>query len=71
MEEDEEGPYDFSVPIAFPDGESVEAQVNVRPYAIECLREANEHFQVVVFTASHQNYADPIIDYLDPNGDLI
>ena len=70
-EEEEGGSYDFSVPIAFPGGESVDAHVNVRPYALECLREANEHYQVVVFTASHRNYADPILDYLDPCGDLV
>lgn len=42
------------------------AGINIRPYALECLEEANKHFQVVVFTASQQTYADAILDYLDP-----
>jgi len=40
--------------------------VNIRPYIYECLEEALQHFQVVVFTASHQAYADAILDYIDP-----
>jgi Dullard-like phosphatase family protein len=57
--------------VTFPTGETVDAGINIRPYAIECLKEANKFFQVVVFTASHQSYADVVLDYLDPNHDLI
>ena len=60
------------IPITFPeDPEPVMAGVNIRPYARECLEAANKHFQVVVFTASEKDYADPIIDYLDPDHTLI
>ena len=63
---------DVIIPLKFSEEpEPVLAGVNIRPYAKECLKAANEHFQVVVFTASEQEYADPIIDYLDPDGDLI
>jgi len=51
--------------------EKAEAGIDVRPYAIECLREASKFFQIVVFTASHKSYADVVLDYLDPNHDLI
>mmetsp|Transcript_25359 Transcript_25359/g.25093 ORF Transcript_25359/g.25093 Transcript_25359/m.25093 type:complete len:102 (-) Transcript_25359:171-476(-) len=57
--------------VTFPTGETVDAGINIRPYAIECLKEANKYFQVVVFTASHQSYADVVLDYLDPNRELI
>ena len=30
--------------IAFPNGEIVQAGINVRPYALECLREANKKY---------------------------
>jgi len=42
--------------------------VNVRPYAKECLKEcAAIGYQVVIFTASHQTYADAILDtFIDP-----
>ena len=28
-------------------------------------------YEIIIFTASHQKYADPIIDYLDPKRDMI
>jgi CTD small phosphatase-like protein 2 len=62
---------DVVLEIDFPDEETVYAGINIRPYVMECLEEANQNFQVIVFTASHQTYADAILDYLDPNHELI
>lgn len=44
---------DVILEIDFPDEETVEAGINIRPYVMECLEEANKNFQVIVFTASH------------------
>jgi CTD small phosphatase-like protein 2 len=57
--------------VGFPGGEVVRAGINVRPWAVECLREANKKYQVVVFTASHKFYADVVLDWLDPTGELV
>jgi CTD small phosphatase-like protein 2 len=62
---------DVVLPITFPTGEVVNAGINIRPYTRECLLEANKHFEVIVFTASHKCYADTVLDYLDPTGELI
>jgi len=62
---------DIILQVTFPTGEVVDAGINVRPYALDCLREANKNFQVIVFTASHKFYADVVLDYLDPNRELI
>jgi CTD small phosphatase-like protein 2 len=62
---------DIEVVINFPSGEWVQAGVNVRPYAKECLMEAAKDFEVIVFTASHQCYADAVLDHLDPDRTLI
>jgi CTD small phosphatase-like protein 2 len=62
---------DVILPVHFPNGETVDAGINVRPYALECLRSANQNFQVIVFTASHHSYADVVLDYLDPKKELI
>lgn len=43
----------------------------MRPYARKCLEFANQYFEVAVFTASLEWFADPIIDYLDPNNNLV
>ena len=56
--------------ISFPDEETVYAGINIRPYIIECIQEAKKNFQVIVFTASHQVYADAILDYIDPMREL-
>ena len=62
---------DTVLQISFPDGASVNAGINIRPYARECLVEASNHFEVIVFTASHRCYADVVLDYLDPNREYI
>lgn len=43
----------------------------IRPYALDCLRQANKYYEVAIFTAGQDWYANPIIDYLDPDGSLI
>ena len=62
---------DVYLPVVFPTGEVVQAGINIRPYARECLLEANKDFEVMVFTASHQCYADVVLDFLDPDYTLI
>jgi CTD small phosphatase-like protein 2 len=57
--------------VTFPSGETVMAGINIRPFAHEVLVEANKHFEVIVFTASHQCYADKVLDYMDPDHNLI
>lgn len=39
-----------------------------RPHAAQFLRDMAEHFEVVVFTAAMQDYADFILDHLDGGG---
>lgn len=49
---DKENP-DIILEIEFPGEETACAGINLRPYLMECLREAAQVMQVVVFTASH------------------
>jgi Dullard-like phosphatase family protein len=63
--EDQSGPADLRVPVVFPSGEKILAGINVRPYAKEIIEELAAHFEVIIFTASHSCYANPVIDYLD------
>lgn len=62
---------DVVLPITFPTGEVIEAGINIRPFAKQCLEEASKHFEVFVFTASHRCYADVVLDHLDPEKELI
>ena len=64
-------PCDTLLKVRFPNGEEADAGINVRPYALECLKEASKIFQVVVFTASHKSYADVVLDFIDPGRKMI
>ncbi|MCL7031256.1 hypothetical protein MKW94_011432 [Papaver nudicaule] len=44
---------------------------NPRPYAREFLERVSQLFDVVVFTANRKPYADPVVAFLDPEGELI
>lgn len=39
--------------------------VNLRPYLFEFLDFCNEHFEMIIFTASCSDYANPIIDHIE------
>lgn len=64
--EDQAGECDTRVPVTFPNGEQILAGINVRPHATDLLNLMAQHFEVVVFTASHSCYANPVIDFIDP-----
>lgn len=59
-------PCDVILPIKFPNGDIIEAGINIRPYTMECLEELSKYFEIIVFTASHGCYANVALDYLDP-----
>lgn len=41
--------------------------MNIRPYAIQILKQLSEVCEVMVFTASHNCYAEKVIEKIDPN----
>lgn len=42
-----------------------------RPHLKYFLEEASKQFEIIVFTASNKVYAAPLLDKLDPDGNLI
>ena len=62
---------DYFIPVTLPKGGRVLAGLRLRPYLIECLTAAKKWFEVVVFTASHQCYADAVLNFIDPEGCLV
>ena len=39
----------------------------VRPYCMEFLEQLSKYYEIVVFTAGVQEYADWVIDQIDPD----
>lgn len=58
--------YEIKVPFKSLQGKVISGYVNVRPYAKEIIKNMSRYFDVLVFTAGNQCYADPILDYIDP-----
>ena len=57
-------PCDIQIPYAY--SKSVKYKhINLRPFVVEVLHELSKEFTIVVFTASTQDYADPILDYIN------
>ncbi|KAL4491980.1 hypothetical protein ABPG72_008401 [Tetrahymena utriculariae] len=59
-------PADVIIPIKFPNNDIIDAGINIRPFAKECLEELSKHFEIIVFTASHGCYAIKVLQHLDP-----
>jgi TFIIF-interacting CTD phosphatase-like protein len=54
--------------ITLPDGERV--LVHERPYLHEFLNEVSSKYETHIFTAAMEVYAKPVLDILDPHGDI-
>jgi len=61
---------DLVIPVEIK-GNTHQVYVRKRPYVDEFMRRMAQMFEVVVFTASLAEYADPLLDELDPEGTLI
>lgn len=62
---------DVKLTIRLQSGSNFRASFNIRPFTNELLNEVNKYYEVAVFTASHKWYADEILNYMDPTGELI
>lgn len=62
---------DRHIKIVFPDGEIMDARINIRPYCRSVLRRLKKYFEIIVFTASDLHYARAILNQVDPEKELI
>ena len=59
--------YDEGINLKFNhEGEEFYTNIILRPYLNEFLEYVSAHFEVIIFTASCKDYADTILDYIDP-----
>ena len=54
-----------TVNIKLPTNKVVPVGLNIRPHWKEALDIIKNHYHIVVYTASHQSYADAVLNYLD------
>jgi Dullard-like phosphatase family protein len=62
-------PKNFQSSFVFPFQDS-SIHVRFRPYLHDTLEKLGEIFEIIVFTAGVKEYADPILDKIDPDGKL-
>eukprot|EP00292_Cryptomonas_paramecium_P023586 CAMPEP_0113665478 /NCGR_PEP_ID=MMETSP0038_2-20120614/2327_1 /TAXON_ID=2898 /ORGANISM="Cryptomonas paramecium" /LENGTH=151 /DNA_ID=CAMNT_0000580835 /DNA_START=291 /DNA_END=743 /DNA_ORIENTATION=- /assembly_acc=CAM_ASM_000170 len=60
--------YDWKINVPTGNSSPTTFYVAKRPHSETFLRAVSRWYEVVVFTASLQHYADPVIDRLDPYG---
>ena len=59
---------DARIKVHLPGGKKeVTIGINIRPYWEEALNKIKNKYHIVAFTASHESYADSVLNYLDPN----
>ena len=58
--------YQHIVEIKLPGNQTVEVGINIRPYWKQTLNLIKKKYYIVVYTASHQAYADAVLDFMDP-----
>jgi len=52
------------------EGEVVSFNLYIRPGLVDFLKFSKEKFEIVIFTASRREYADCILNYLDPENNI-
>ena len=58
---------DAKVKVCLPGGKrEVTIGINIRPHWEEALSKIKNKYHIVAFTASHESYADSVLNYLDP-----
>ena len=58
---------DAKIKVHLPGGKrEVTVGINIRPHWEEALKRIKEKYHIIAFTASHESYADSVLNYLDP-----
>ena len=58
--------HQHEIEINLPGKQAVKVGINLRPYWKQTLNLIKKNYFIVVYTASHQAYADAVLDFMDP-----
>ena len=60
-------PYQHGIEIVLPGNKKATVGINIRPFWKKTLNLIKKYYHIVVFTASHQAYADAVLNFMDPS----
>ena len=58
--------YNHVVNVTLPSKKKTKIGINIRPHWEETMEFIKEKYHIVIYTASHQSYADAVLNYMDP-----
>ena len=58
--------YQHSIDIILPGNKETKVGINIRPLWKKTLNLIRRHYHIIIFTASHQAYADAVLNFMDP-----
>ena len=58
--------YQHAIEIKLPGKQAVKVGINLRPYWKQTINLIKKNYYIVIYTASHQAYADAVLDFIDP-----
>ena len=58
---------DAKLKVQLPGGKEVTIGINIRPHWKEALDIIKDKYHIIAYTASHESYADSVLNYLDPD----
>ncbi len=59
--------YKHVVDVTLPSKKKTKIGINIRPHWEETMELIKEQYHIVIYTASHQSYADAVLNYMDPH----
>ena len=58
--------YQNIIEVKLPGKQEMQVGINVRPFWKETFKLIKKYYHIVIYTASHQAYADAVLDFMDP-----
>ena len=62
--------YEEVINVIMPNNLNVKIGINIRPNWKKFILEIKEKYYIIVYTASHNNYADAVLNFLDPENNI-
>ena len=58
---------DAKIKVQLPGGKKITIGINIRPHWEQALDLIRDKYHIIAYTASHESYADSVLNYLDPD----